>query len=231
MPTVFSVALCLAGVLSAAPAGTQLKADSGEIVGTVFDEQGARIPAASVALVNPERGLIRRTTSGPQGEYRFPLVPPSRYHIEFQASGFSTRSTQEFDVLTGETVKFDVRLAVAGVALTIDVKPPSASTLNPERVSQAAVVTATAIEGLPINRRDYLDFALLTPGVVETTTITDQADFRVPIAPTSGLSFASSNGRGNVVLIDGVNNNGATGNVRPSVPQEAVQEFQVNRNS
>jgi len=218
-------------MLWAAPAWAQLRADSGEIVGTVFDEQGARVPSASIALVNPERGLIRRTISGPQGEYRFPLVPPSRYQLEFQANGFSTRTTQEFEVLTGETVKFDARLAVAGVEITVDVKPQPSSTLNPERVSQAGVVTSNVIESFPINRRNYLDFALLTPGVVETTTITDQADFRVPIAPTSGLSFASSNGRGNVVLIDGVNNNGATGNVRPSVPQEAVQEFQVNRNS
>ena len=200
-------------------------------MGTVVDEQGARIPAASVALVNPERGLLRRTTSGPQGEYRFTLVPPSRYQLEFQASGFSSRTTEIFEVRTGETVKLDARLAVAGVAISVDVKPLNVSTLNPERVSQAGLVTSTAIEGLPINRRNYLDFALLTPGVVETTTIADQADFRVPIAPTSGLSFAASNGRGNVVLIDGVNNNGATGNVRPSVPQEAVQEFQVNRNS
>jgi hypothetical protein len=231
MAPTLSIAFFLVAVPCVAPAAAQLKADSGEIVGSVIDEQGARIPHVSIALLNAERGFIRRTMSGANGEYRFPLVPPSRYRLEFNKRGFNTRTTQEFQVLTGETVTMQAALVVAGVAITLDVTPLSPSVLNPERVAQAGVVTSGVIESFPINRRNYLDFALLAPGVVDTTTITDQADFRVPIAPTSGLSFGSSNGRGNVVLVDGLNNNGATGNVRPSVPQEAVHEFQINRNS
>src|SRR5262249_51348458 len=47
----------------------------------------------------------------------------------------------------------------------------------------------------------------------------------------SGISFGGSNGRGNAFLIDGVENYLNSGGVRPSVSQEAVREFQINRNS
>src|SRR5262249_55233727 len=87
------------------------------------------------------------------------------------------------------------------------------------------------LENLPINRRNYLDFAQLAPGVVETSAIGDAADYRMPVAPTSGLGFAGSNGRGNIFLLDGIENNGTTGGFRPSIPQSGVQEFQINRST
>jgi len=67
--------------------------------------------------------------------------------------------------------------------------------------------------------------------VVETTSMVDGTDFRVVQAPQSGLSFGGSNGRGNSFTIDGTENYINSGGVRPSVSQEAVAEFQVNRNS
>ena len=211
-------------------ARAQLKADAGEIVGIVFDGQAARVSGVRISLVDPERGLSQGTTSGPDGTYRFALLPPSRYRLVFDADGFRRTTIDLVEVRTGETAKLDVTLLLAGVDVTIEVKP-RLSALDPERVSQSAGVGSAVLQSFPINRRNYLEFALLTPGVTETTALASQADFRVPIAPTSGLSFAGNNGRGNGVLVDGMANNGATGNVRPSVPQEAVQEFQVNRST
>jgi hypothetical protein len=54
----------------------------------------------------------------------------------------------------------------------------------------------------------------------------------LPQLPTSHLSFAGQNGRANNVTIDGVDNNDVANNgVRPTISQESVQEFQINRSS
>jgi hypothetical protein len=99
-----------------------------------------------------------------------------------------------------------------------------------ERTQQANTIEQRRINNLPINRRNYLDFAILAPDVVETALV-DDANFRPIQTPNSGLSFGGSNGRGNGFFIDGVENYQASGGVRPSVSQEAAQEFQINRNS
>lgn len=87
------------------------------------------------------------------------------------------------------------------------------------------------MESLPINRRDYLTFTLLLPGVSDSTRVADDQDFRVKQTPTSGLSFYGSNGRGNSITVDGGDTGDDAGGVRLTVGQDAVQEFQVNRSN
>ncbi|HEU0178111.1 MAG TPA: TonB-dependent receptor, partial [Blastocatellia bacterium] len=92
-------------------------------------------------------------------------------------------------------------------------------------------VDSKQISNLPINRRNFLDYALLTPGVTDADNIADSSDFRVAQTPQSGLSFGGNNGRGNMVQVDGAETLGASGGVQATLSQEAVQEFQVVRNS
>jgi len=93
------------------------------------------------------------------------------------------------------------------------------------------VVEERSIQELPIDRRDYLTFSLLMPGVSNSKTIADNADFRVKQTPQSGLSFYGSNGRGNNITVDGGEANDDTGGVRLNVGQDAVQEFEINRSN
>src|SRR5262249_4347408 len=101
--------------------------------------------------------------------------------------------------------------------------------MEPERGSQADTVTTRFIQDLPINRRDYLTFTLLSPGVSDSTRMASDQDFRVKQTPQSGLSFYGSNGRGNSVTVDGGETNDDAGGVRLNLSQEGVQEFQINR--
>jgi hypothetical protein len=104
-------------------------------------------------------------------------------------------------------------------------EPPVVDT---SRGSQAGVIEERSIRELPIDRRDYLTFSLLTPGVGNSNTIADNADFRVKQTPQSGLSFYGSNGRGNNITVDGGEANDDAGGVRSNVSQDAVQEFEIN---
>jgi hypothetical protein len=69
------------------------------------------------------------------------------------------------------------------------------------------------------------------PGATDSTRLASDQDFRVKQTPQSGLSFYGSNGRGNNVTVDGGEANGDTGGVRPTLSQDAVQEFQINRSN
>jgi len=96
---------------------------------------------------------------------------------------------------------------------------------------QADTINQALVDDLPINRRDYLTFTLLLPGVSDSTRIADDQDFRVKQTPQSGLSFYGSNGRGNAVTVDGGDTGDDSGGVRLTVSQDAVREFQVNRSN
>jgi len=66
---------------------------------------------------------------------------------------------------------------------------------------------------------------------VSANNINDSTDLRVARRPQSGLSFGGNNGRGNSVNVDGSTSDTPSGGARNVVSQEAVQEFQVDRNS
>jgi hypothetical protein len=121
-------------------------------------------------------------------------------------------------------------MTISAEAVQVEVtgEPPVVET---ERGSQANNISQRYITDLPIDRRDYLTFTLLTPGVSNSNTIADNADFRVKQTPQSGLSFYGSNGRGNSVTVDGGEANDDAGGVRLTLSQDAVQEFQINRSN
>src|SRR5205085_1931473 len=119
---------------------------------------------------------------------------------------------------------------LSGMSSQVEVsaEPPVVET---ERGSQADTLTQNYIADLPIDRRDYLTFTMLMPGVSNSTRLADDQDFRVKQTPQSGLSFYGSNGRGNSVTVDGGEANGDSGGVRLTVSQDDVQEFEVNRSN
>ena len=86
----------------------------------------------------------------------------------------------------------------------------------------------TYIQNLPTNGRNFIDFVLTTPGVSKDPRLGD-------------ISFAGQRGTLNSLVIDGADNDntffgqalGRTGSGRApyQFSQDAVKEFQVNRNA
>jgi hypothetical protein len=203
---------------------------SGNINGTVSDPTGAVVPKTNVTAVETARGTRYTTATDSSGEFRFTGIPPATYDVTAQISGFQTEVQQGVVVNVGETsvVDFRLKLASSGQAVEITAEPPVVDT---ERGSQAEVVNLQYITDLPIDRRDYLTFTLLLPGVADSTRLADDQDFRVKQTPQSGLSFYGSNGRGNSITIDGGEAQDDAGGVRLTLSQDAVQEFEVNRSN
>src|SRR5271168_3255391 len=203
---------------------------SGNISGTVTDPSGGVIANATVVADESTRGLKFTAASDSNGQYRFSGLAPAAYTLTARISGFQTQILKGVIVNVGETTIADIHLALASAATQVEVnaEPPVVET---ERGSQANTLNEEFIEDLPIDRRDYLTFTLLLPGVSDSTRLADDQDFRVKQTPQSGLSFYGSNGRGNSVTVDGGEAGDDAGGVRPTVGQDAVQEFQVNRSN
>ena len=208
----------------------QAHSDSGDITGTVVDANGGAIAAAKITVTDTVRGVARSFEADAQGEYRATALPPGNYRVRVEANGFAVKNVEGVQIRVGESMVLRTDLEVGALNTEVSVTA-DAPVIETTRTQQASTVDLQRIQSLPINRRNYLDLALTTPGVVETNDLVDGTDFRVVQTPQSGLSFGGGNGRGNGFFIDGAENYVNSGGVRPSVSQEAVREFQVNRNS
>jgi hypothetical protein len=208
----------------------QSQATSADLRGNVVDVNGAAIIGAAVTVSSPERGITRNATTNEHGEFQVLLLPPGRYDVRVEASGFAPQIRKDVTLTVGQRVALDFQLTVAGASEQVIITT-EAPIIETERTQQASTIEERRIRELPINRRNFLEFTLLTPGVTDSDAIADNSDFRVAQTPQSGLSFYGSNGRGNSITIDGAENNIGSGGVRSTLSQEAVQEFQVNRSN
>jgi hypothetical protein len=224
--------ICLLAFLlfTAGLAQAQGVGSSGAITGTIVDSSGAVMPGVTVSVVESQTGLKREVVTDTAGQYRVTGLSPSTYDVSASAAGFATELRRNVTVAVGQTVVSDFRMNPSKVATVVEVmaEPP---TIETERGSQADRINQQYIADLPIDRRDYLTFTLLAPGVSDSTRLADDQDYRVKQTPQSGLSFYGSNGRGNNITVDGGETGDDTGGVRLTVSQDAVQEFQINRSN
>jgi outer membrane receptor protein involved in Fe transport len=209
-----------------AGASAQSQATTGNIEGRVLDPQDAAVAGASVTAVNQQTGLEKTATTDDQGSFTIAFLAPGPYTVRANASGFSQTEVRDVAVTVGGKAPLDLRLSVgsASGSVTISSEAPVVET-NLSSVS--TTINSRAIENLPVNGRNYLDFATLTPGVIR-----DQNR-------EGDLAVGGQKGTLNSLQVDGVDNNntffgqsfGRTG-VRPpyQFSEESVQEFQVNQN-
>ncbi len=222
------LAVCL--LLVAGMAHAQGVGASGDIRGTITDPSGAVVSNATVDVVDAGKGTKRTATTDSSGQYQVTGLSPSVYTINVSHTGFTTEIQKNVTVTIGQTSVLDFHLKVSSVAESVEVttEPP---VVEVDRSHQANTINEQLIRDLPINRRDYLTFTLLAPGVSDSTRMAGDQDFRVKQTPQSGLSFYGSNGRGNSVTVDGGEANDDSGGVRLTLSQDAVQEFQINRSN
>src|SRR6266704_5742729 len=203
---------------------------SGDVKGIIKDSSGAVMQNVAVAIVENDKGIRHTVATDSTGQYRLTGLAPANYEVSAAVPGFESQVRKNIVLNLGETVIVDFQMKVSGGKEIVEVLAGS-PVVDTARGSQAGVVEQESIRELPIDRRDYLTFALLMPGVSNSNTIAANADFRVKQTPQSGLSFYGSNGRGNNITVDGGEANDDAGGVRLNVSQYAVQEFQINRSN
>ncbi|MGA7239339.1 MAG: carboxypeptidase-like regulatory domain-containing protein, partial [Bryobacteraceae bacterium] len=173
---------------------------AGDIRGRIRDPANRVLVGAEVMLVETDRGVRRTAITGDSGQYRFVGLPPATYSLTVLAAGFASETRTSIAVNVGSTATVDFQLTLASAPQSVEIVATS-SPIDALRGSQANVLEERYIASLPIDRRDYLTFALLAPGISDANRLTEDTNFRVMQTPQSGLSLYGSNGRGNNITV------------------------------
>jgi Carboxypeptidase regulatory-like domain len=199
---------------------------SGSIVGTVTDPSGAVVNGAKVTITNTATGQTIETTSNSAGAYASGALLPGSYKVQVSTKGFSTVSSTVV-VQVGNTSTVNAKMSLGQETTTIEVQG-AAVQVNTEQPTVQGVLTATQIENLPVNGRNFLDLAQLEPGV----QIQDGQNFDPTKAGYSSISFGGRFGRTARIEVDGVDVSDETvGTTTTDVPASAIQEFQISQSS
>ena len=110
-------------VAVAVPAAAQV--DQGRLTGVVTDTQQAILPGATVTAQSPALIGTQTTVSETDGRYRFPSLPPGRYTLTFELSGFQTTRRENIVLALGQTLNVDIALALASLQETVTVTAES----------------------------------------------------------------------------------------------------------
>ncbi|HEY0265027.1 MAG TPA: carboxypeptidase regulatory-like domain-containing protein [Granulicella sp.] len=183
----------------------------------VNDPSGATVQSAELTLRQSDTGTVRHAQTDASGHYHFTALPIGQYELDIQKSGFNEEERTGLKLQVGQVATLNIKMALASdqqkVVVTAD-----APIVDVARTTSGAVVDQAQIDNLPINGRDFLNFAPTVAGVTAQQTS----------GQGSGLSFNGQRGRSNNIMLDGVENNGQlNGDVRSTISQDAVQEFQV----
>ncbi len=192
--------------------------------GRVYDASGAAIPSPTVTVVNSATGLTRAVTGGETGDYQVTALPTGDYTVTAEKSGFRKQAKRvHLDVGGIGTVDFNLPVGEIKEEVTVQ---DVGEVAEPTRTMVSSVIDTQKIQDLPVNGRQFIDFALLAPGVTIGDTTSGSTD--VIIEPVTKLSFAGQNIHYNFVAIDGADNMSTASGIQKTTPsQEAVQEFRV----
>lgn len=206
----------------------QISGAFAQLNGTVRDESLAVIPGVTIIARDVNTNRTYSTLSNEVGLYLLSNLPPSTYELSAELSGFAKFVHAGVVLTVGEKATIDITLKVAplGEQITVLAEAPQ---IEPTRSEQSQVIGEVQIQNLPINGRQFIDFALLTPGV-STGRTSLGSTFTEP--ETTRVSFAGQRDLNNNVTVDGAENiTMATGSQRAAPSQEAVREFRVVNNS
>ncbi|MCU1329593.1 MAG: hypothetical protein JWN34_4963 [Bryobacterales bacterium] len=220
------VLLTVAVGLSAITAHSQETIHYASVGGRVTDPSGAVVSAAKVTATDDETKLVNRTSTNGEGRFRFPVLRPGTYDISVSGDGFATQ-TQRVALTVGSAFDLSVPLTI-GTAETSVVIEARSDLLETSRTQIAGTVSQSEVATLPMNGRNFLDLALLVPGVSATNTGSTQLFPETSAAPGQGISIGSQRNFSNSFIVDGLSSNDdAAGLVGTFYSVAVVNEFQV----
>jgi len=205
--------------LIALPALAQVTA--GAIAGYVLDPSKHAIADAQVVARDSAHGFERRVRADHSGFYVMGELAPADYQVSASASGFEA-STREIRVAVNSRVRLDLSLAVAGRKEAVEVRV-AAQRIQTESSELGEVVDPSRVQELPLNRRDFLQLALLAPGVLPAVQSSE-------LSQRGGFAFHVNGAREefNDFLIDGVDNNDPYERSWVlQAPVDSIQEFKI----
>src|ERR1700677_3223374 len=204
----------------------QTTISTGSLVGIVTDPSGAVVGGAKISIRNADTNQEISVTSNSSGSFNSGALEPGTYKAQVTAKRFSS-TVEPLVVQVGNTATFNAKLQLGQESTVVEVQGSEVQ-VNTEQASVQGVLTASQIENLPVNGRNFLDLAQLEPGV----QIQDGQNFDPTNAGFSSISFGGRFGRTARIEVDGVDVSDETvGTTTTDIPASAIQEFQISQSS
>jgi hypothetical protein len=220
----FGVILILSSCLYQTSA--QQTVTSATLGGRVEDSSGAALSGAIVTATNLDTNQTQTIMSDGEGRYRFSYLPAGPYRVTIERAGFSALQ-QQLTLTIGQALNVPFKLAVAGVTGSVQITA-DAPLIEAARTQITETILPREIDTLPLNGRNYLDLALLVPGVSRTNTGSVQRFAETSAVPGTGLSIAGQRNLNNGFVVDGLSANDDAADLAGTFySQEVIREFQV----
>jgi carboxypeptidase family protein len=218
-----TLALCL---FTGPSLSAQETINTASVSGRVTDTQGAVVPGAQVSARETETNVTRETVTDQEGRFRFSYLKVGRYEIRVRLQGFAD-ATRTLTLTIGSAFELPLTLRVATLETAVTVSA-EATVLEAARSQIAGTVSQTEVESLPMNGRNFLDLALLVPGVSPTNVASTQPFAETSAVPGGGLSVGSQRNLSNNFIVDGLSANDDAAALS-GIPYgvDAVDQFQV----
>jgi hypothetical protein len=160
---VLSFALALGVTVAASATGQTVSATTGAINGRVNDNTGAVLPGVTVTIASPSMMGTRTAITSPEGQYRFPAIPPGVYEITYELTGFNTVKRDEIRVTLGFTATVNVELGVATLQESVTVTGAS-PVVDTQSTTISTNFDARQLASLP-SARDLWAILAESPGI------------------------------------------------------------------
>ena len=204
---------------------------TGSFSGTVSDKTGSVVSGASVKATAQGTGISRESKTDDSGHYLMPLLSIGEYTIRVDSQGFGPVEQKDVRLQVDEHRELNFTLTPASVTSTVEVSATEVAvqTTNP---SLGQVITSEQVADLPLNGRNFVQLATLTPGTTQETNpdsfFNGGPSSEVSARGTFSLSVGGSRAQSTDWLLDGNDNNELTAGGIAIVPSiDAIQEFKV----
>src|SRR5882724_7915156 len=204
---------------------------NGNFSGTVTDKSGSVVAGATVKITSQATGVSREAKTDASGYYTLPLLPVSIYVIRVESQGFQPVEQKDLRLQVDERREVNFTLQPASVSQTVEVTANEVAVQTTD-ATLGQVITEQQVAQLPLNGRNFVQLATLTPG---TTQETNPGSFfnggpssEVSTRGSYSLSVGGSRAQSTDWLLDGNDNNELTAggiSILPSI--DAIQEFKV----
>src|SRR5258708_17400442 len=171
---------------------------TGSFSGTVTDKAGAVVSGATVKATSQGTGISREAKTDDSGHYLIPLLPVAIYTIRVESPGFGAAEQKDVRLQVDEHRELDFNLSPASVTAAVEVSATEVAveTANP---TLGQVITSEQVAELPLNGRDFVQLATLTPGTTQETNpnsfFNGGASSEVSARGTYSLSVGGSPGQ------------------------------------
>ncbi|MGB6980055.1 MAG: carboxypeptidase-like regulatory domain-containing protein [Candidatus Acidiferrales bacterium] len=199
--------------------------------GTVTDNSGSVIAGASVTATSQDTGATRTAVTDQTGHYLITLLPIGEYTLTAEFKGFKITTQKDARLQVDEQRELDFSLAPASVNSTVEVSATEVA-VEATNASLGQVINSQQVAELPLNGRDFVQLANLTPGTIQETNpnsfFTSGGSSEVAARGSCSLSVGGSRANSTDWLLDGNDNNELTAGgiaILPSI--DAIQEFKV----